>query len=61
MKILIQFSTTDLWEELFSFVTAIKTRYQSRFDINKAIRLAITSLAPKIHKIIQNKQEQIPH
>lgn len=61
MKILIQFSTTYLCEKTFSSVTAIKTRYRSTLKLNRALRLAVTSLEPKIHKIIQNKQEQISH
>ena len=61
MEILIKFSTTYLCEKIFSSVTAIKTRYRSTFEINRALRLAVTSLEPKMHKLIQNKQEQISH
>ena len=48
MKILIQFSTTYLWEKTFSFVTIIKTRYRSRLEIDAALRLAATSLEPNL-------------
>uniref|UniRef100_A0A8C6V644 Uncharacterized protein n=1 Tax=Naja naja TaxID=35670 RepID=A0A8C6V644_NAJNA len=61
MKILIQFSTTYLCEKTFSSVTAIKTQYSSWFEIKMALRLVVTSLEPKIHKLILNKQEQISH
>ncbi|XP_026546538.1 SCAN domain-containing protein 3-like isoform X1 [Notechis scutatus] len=61
MKILIQFSTTYLCEKTFSSVTAIKTRYRSRLEIKTTLRLAVTSLEPKIHKLISNKQKQISH
>lgn len=61
MKILIQFSTTYLCEKTFSSVTVIKTRYRSQLEISKALRLAVTTLEPKLHEILQNKQEQISH
>ncbi|XP_022183319.1 zinc finger MYM-type protein 6-like [Myzus persicae] len=57
MKILIQFSTTYLCEKTFSSVTVIKTRYRSQLEISKALRLAVTTLEPKLHEILQNKQE----
>lgn len=61
VKLLIQFSTTYLCEKTFSSVTTIKTRYRSRLDISTALRLAVTTLEPKIQKLIQNKQEQVSH
>ena len=61
MKILIQFSTTYLCEKTFSSVTAIKTRYRSTLEINRALRLAVTPLEPKMRKLVRNKQEQISH
>jgi len=61
MKILIQFSTSYLSEKTFSSVTAIKTRYWFRLETSKSLRLAVTTLEPKLHEILQNKQEQISH
>jgi len=61
VKILIQFSTTYLCEKTFSSVTTIKTRYRSRLDVSRALRLAVTTLEPKMQKLIQNKQKQVSH
>ncbi|KAF0716454.1 zinc finger MYM-type protein 6-like [Aphis craccivora] len=58
MKILIQFSTTYLCEKTFSSVTAIKTRYRSQLEINKALRLAVTTLEPKLQEILQKNRNK---
>lgn len=61
MKILIPFATTYMCEKIFSTVTAIKTKYRCRLEIQTALRVAVTSLEPRIHKLIENKQQQISH
>lgn len=49
MKILIQFSTTYLYERTFSFVTTIKTQHLSWIEISRALCFTVTSLKPKMH------------
>jgi hypothetical protein len=61
IKILIPFATTYLCEKTFSSVTAIKNKYRCRLEIQTALRVAVTSLEPRIHKLISNKQQQISH
>jgi hypothetical protein len=61
IKILIPLATTYLCEKTFSSVTAIKNKYRFRLEIQTALRVAVTSLEPKIHKLISNKQQQISH
>ncbi|KAK1333833.1 hypothetical protein QTO34_006221 [Cnephaeus nilssonii] len=41
--------------QTWQYVDTIKTRYQSGLEINTALRLAVTSLEPKIHKLISSK------
>ena len=58
MKILIQFSTTYLCEKTFSSVTAIKTRYRSTLEINRALRLAVTSLESKCTNLFNTSKNK---
>jgi hypothetical protein len=61
IKILIPFATTYLCEKIFSSVTAIKNKNHCRLETQTALRVARTSLEPRIHKLISNKQQQISH
>jgi hypothetical protein len=56
IKIFIPFATTYFCEKTFSSVTAIKNKYRCQLEIQTARRVAVTSLEPRIHKLISNEQ-----
>jgi hypothetical protein len=53
ITILIPFATTYLCEKTFSSVTAIKNKCRCRLEIQTALRVAVTSLEPRIHNFKQ--------
>ena len=61
LKIVTPFTTTYLCEKTFSTVTAIKNKYRSRLEIEAPLRVAVTSLEPRISKIILNQEQQMSH
>lgn len=61
MRVLIQFSTTYLCEQGFSALTAIKTKQRNRLQPEDDMRVCLSTVAPNISNIVENKQHHPSH
>jgi len=61
MKLLLIFCTTYLTEKSFSSLSLIKTKQRNRVEVNAVLRLAETSLEPRLTRMISNRQQQTSH
>jgi zinc finger BED domain-containing protein 5/7/8/9 len=60
-RILLPFSTSYLCEIGFSAVAALKTKYRSRLNIDKELRVSISNIKPSFEKLCSAKQAQGSH
>uniref|UniRef100_K7FSU2 HAT C-terminal dimerisation domain-containing protein n=1 Tax=Pelodiscus sinensis TaxID=13735 RepID=K7FSU2_PELSI len=56
MNILILFATSYLCESGFSAVAAIKSKYRSKVNVEREMRVAISTMKPRFQKLCNNKQ-----
>ena len=61
MRFLLCFSTTYLCETAFSAMTVLKTKQRNRLPLSDCLRLAITSIHPRIYKLTDRKRQQNFH
>ena len=61
MRFLLCFSTTYFSETAFSAMTVLKTKQRHRLQLSDCLRLAITSVHPRINKLTDRKQQQKSH
>lgn len=60
-RILLPFSTSYLCQSGFSAVAALKTKYRSRLNIVKEMRVAISNIKPSLEKLCCARQAQGSH
>ncbi|XP_014664178.1 PREDICTED: protein FAM200A-like [Priapulus caudatus] len=58
MKVLVPFGTTYLCEQGFSALTNIKTKQRNALEPCHDLRVALTSIAPRLDSIIANKAQR---
>ena len=61
MRFLLCFSNTYFCETAFSATTVLKTKQRNRLRLSDYLRLAITSIHPRINKLMGRKQQQKSH
>jgi len=61
MRFLLCSSTTYLCETAFSAVAVLKTKQRNRLQLSDCLRLAITSIHPRINTRTDRKQQQKSH
>uniref|UniRef100_A0AAY5KZP9 HAT C-terminal dimerisation domain-containing protein n=1 Tax=Esox lucius TaxID=8010 RepID=A0AAY5KZP9_ESOLU len=61
LKILLPFVSTYLYEAGFSKMTALKTKYCNRAQIEDDLRLCLSDIAPRIEDFCKAKQTQVSH
>ena len=61
MRFLLCFSTTYLCETAFSAMTVLKMKERNRLQLSDCLRLAITSIHPRINKLMDRTQQQKSH
>ena len=61
LRILVPFPTSYLCEAGFSATAIIKTKCQSRIDVEREIREAVSKILPRFHDLCKNKQAHTSH
>lgn len=61
VRFLLCFSTTYLCETAFSAMTVLKMKQRNRLQLSDCLRVAITSIHPRINKLTDRKQQQKSH
>ncbi len=61
LKTLLPFPSTYLCESGFSTMSIIKTKERSKMYINSPIRLALSSIEPRLDKLTKKKQAHLSH
>ena len=61
LRIFIPFATSYLCEAGFSAVVVIKNKYRSRINVEKEMRVAVSSLIPRFEKLCGDHQAQPSH
>ena len=61
MRFLLCVATTYLGETAFSAMTELKTKQRNRLQLSDCLRLAVTSVHPRINKLTDRKQQQKSH
>jgi hypothetical protein len=61
LRILIPFVTSYLCEAGFSAVAVLKSKYRSKLNVEKEMRVAVTTLIPNFEKLINEKQTHCSH
>ena len=59
LRILVPFATSYLCEAGFSAMAVIKTKYRSRIDVEREVRVAVSKILPRFHDLCKNKQAHI--
>ena len=55
IRFLLCFSTTYICEIAFSAMTVLKTKQRNRLQLSDCLRLAVTSIHPRINKLTGRK------
>ena len=61
LRILVPFATSYLCEAGFSAMAVIKTKYRSRIDVEREMRVAVSKILPRFHDLCKNKQAHTSH
>ena len=61
LKALLPFPTTYLCEKSFSAMTAIKTNHRARLEPEADMRVALTTIQPRIESLCRKKQAHPSH
>ena len=61
LRVLVPFATSYLCEAVFSAVAVIKSKYRSKIDIERDMRIAISSIAPRFNKMCEEQQAHCSH
>ena len=56
LRDLVPFATSYLHETGFSAVAVIKSKYRNKIDIERKMRVAISNIAPRFHKMCIEQQ-----
>jgi len=58
MRYILYFSTRYIRETAFSAMTVLKTKQRNRLQLSDSLCFAITSVQPRINKLMDRKQQQ---
>ena len=61
LRLLIPFATSYMCEAGFSAVAVIKTKYRSKLDVEREMRLAVSNITPRFEALCQSKRANVSH
>ena len=61
LRIIIPFATSYLCEAGFSTMAVIKTKYRTRINVARDIRVAVSKILPRFDELCKNKQAHTSH
>src|SRR4029434_6006897 len=61
LKMLLLFASTYLCEAGFSRLTALKTKYRNRAQIEDDLRICLSNIAPRFEDLCRAKQAHVLH
>ena len=61
LRVLVPFATSYLCEAGFSTVATIKSKYRGKIDIERDLRVAISSIEPQFNKMREEQQAHCSH
>jgi hypothetical protein len=61
LKALLPFPSSYLCETGFSTMSIIKTKYRNSMDVRSPLRVALSSIEPRLDKLAKNKQAHMTH
>ena len=61
LRVLVPFATSYLCEAGFSAMAVIKTKYRSRINVKREMRVAVLKILPRFHDLCKNKQAHTSH
>ncbi|CAM4627417.1 unnamed protein product [Lepidochelys olivacea] len=61
LKSLIPFAATYLCETGFSAMPSRKTKYRTRTNIDRGVRLCLSKIPPRLDRIVDQHQQQVAH
>ncbi|XP_060865035.1 zinc finger BED domain-containing protein 5-like [Metopolophium dirhodum] len=61
LRVLLPFATSYLCEAGFSAVAVLKSKYRSKLNIEKEMRVAVTTLLPNFEELLNRKQAHCSH
>src|SRR4029434_3145975 len=61
LKMLLLFASTYLCEAGFSRLTALKTKYRNRAQIEYDLRICLSNIAPRFEDLCSAKQARVSH
>ena len=61
LKMLLLFASTYLCEAGFSKLTALKTKYRNRAQIEDDLRICLSNIAPRFEDLCSAKQAHVSH
>lgn len=61
LKALLPFPSTYLCETGFSSMSIIKTKHRNSMDIRSPLRVALSTIEPRLDKLVSNKRAHSSH
>ena len=61
LRLLIPFATSYMCETGFSAVAVIKTKYRSKLDVEREMRVAVSNITPRFEALCQSKRANVSH
>ena len=61
LRVLIPFATSYMCEAGFSAVAVIKTKYHSKLDVERKMRVAVSNVTRRFEALCQSKRANVSH
>ena len=61
LRVLISFTTLYMCKASFFAVAVIKTKYRSKLDVEREMRVAASNMRPRFEALCQSKRANVSH